>query len=475
MRRETVNIIDKVISEEINKRILSLKNKIFENKDMKKEMCSECGSTNVMEGECMECGTMREGQMCSECGGKMNEGECMECGSMYEGDIQELGGMDDGHPRFGKKRLPKRMSPEEIEKLLRGSDEKENDYHGNTDKSERKTRRRGGDKEMKETKYVTSKGGKFDKEKMPPSRQDIETNIPGFDMEEFCSHYYNENLPECQSYYNHNSGGELDERLYGNQKRIDKNKNGRIDRQDFKMLRKESVYEVTLDNNDKFRFNESEIVDVIEKIISEEKKKKSSTNPKTKTKVNNVTKSSQTRSKKENDDNIEMVGKKMKDYLKMGSKGKYEMNPKHFPKGNGELEKMDKMAYIPSNAVQDYIDNFTAAGLENIDFKDGIQPNEDWMNDLLDGASRTGNNPDWANAVETPVNKKRNKIRKDNLLGKIKRQAYNKAPQPVNDVAGNQTDKASKIMLKLESEENRPVITDIDKMKTLMGYNRKTQ
>jgi hypothetical protein len=26
--------------------------------------------------------------------------------------------------------------------------------------------------------------------------------------------------------------------LYGNQKRIDKNKNGRIDREDFKMLRK---------------------------------------------------------------------------------------------------------------------------------------------------------------------------------------------------------------------------------------------
>ena len=29
----------------------------------------------------------------------------------------------------------------------------------------------------------------------------------------------------------------IDERLYGNQKRIDKNKNGRIDREDFKMLR----------------------------------------------------------------------------------------------------------------------------------------------------------------------------------------------------------------------------------------------
>ena len=42
-----------------------------------------------------------EKQICNECGGEMMEGECMECGSMYEGDIQELGGMDDGHPHFG--------------------------------------------------------------------------------------------------------------------------------------------------------------------------------------------------------------------------------------------------------------------------------------------------------------------------------------------------------------------------------------
>ena len=52
--------------------------------------------------------------------------------------------------------------------------------------------------------------------------------------------------------------------------------------------------------------------------------------------------------------------------------------------------------------------------VENLDF-DEIHPNEDWMNDNLEGASRTGNNPEWANSVETDVNKKRNKIRKDNM------------------------------------------------------------
>jgi len=94
---------------------------------------------------------------------------------------------------------------------------------------------------------------------------------------------------------------------------------------------------------------------------------------------------------------------------------------------------------------------------------------------LVTGSSRAGNNPEWANAVETDVNKKRNKIRKDNLLAQVKKQAYNKAPQPVNDVAGEDTDKASKIMMKLESVDNKEVINEIQKMKSLIGYNQKTQ
>jgi len=97
------NITKKIISEELDKRIFRIKNKIFENKDMKKQMCSECG-------------------------GKMYEGECMECGSMYEGNIQELGGMEDGHPIFGDLNFDE-MTPEkrrEINKYL-GIDYEEDD------------------------------------------------------------------------------------------------------------------------------------------------------------------------------------------------------------------------------------------------------------------------------------------------------------------------------------------------------------
>ena len=361
MRSDSLKILDKVISEEIKKRIYSLKNKIFENEDMKKGMCEQCGSKRMYEGECKECGYMEESKgMCEQCGtGKMYEGECKECG-YSEGEFKESKTLSKGQQHIAKQAKP------------------------------------------------YNKIGANDFSKLRSKKSEVK------------------------------------EKLYGRQRAIDKNKNNKIDSEDFKLLRKESItYKITLDEstNETFYFKENEVINIIENIVLEEKKKKNK-----KTKVNNVTKSAQSRSKKENDDYINSVVKKMKEYLKGGSKGDYEMDAKHFPKGNGELAKMSKKAYIPSDAVDDYVKNFTAAGLENLDFNDGIKPNEEWMDDLLVGSSRTGNNPEWANSVETPVNKERNKIRKDNLLAKLKRKAYNKSVQPVNDEAGENTDKASKIM-----------------------------
>ena len=250
----------------------------------------------------------------------------------------------------------------------------------------------------------------------------------------------------------------------------------KIDAKDFTKLRSkkskeldEARYSIEL-NGKRYVFSENEVVNIIENIVLEEKSKE-----KKMTKTLNVTKDSQNKSKKENDDYISSVVKKMKDYLKDGSKGDFDMEPDNFPKGNGELAKMDKMAYVPSDGVEEYVQNFTAAGLENLDY-DAIHPNEEWVDDLMVGSSRTGNNPEWANAVETPVNKKRNQIRKDNLLAKIKRKAYNKSAQPiVNDKSGSETDKASKIMMQVESETEKKVLSDIEKMKKLLSYNKKTQ
>lgn len=221
------------------------------------------------------------------------------------------------------------------------------------------------------------------------------------------------------------------------------------------------------------KLTENEMIDLIEKIVNEEKNNlKKGTKPK----GYNVYEKAHKGSGKENDDYLKSVTKKMKDYLKDGSKGEYSMNPKIFPKGNGELTKMSKKAYVPSEDVQDYVDNFTAAGLENLTY-DEINPNEKWVEDNVVGSSRTGNNPEWANSVETGVNKKRNKIRKDNLLGKIKQKAYNKAPQPaVIDKTGE--DKGTKILTKLESvepKEDKNLNEEFDRMKQLLSYNRKTQ
>ena len=328
------------------------------------------------------------------------------------------------------------------------------------------------------------------------------------------------------------SKGEVMEKLHGKQRNLDKNKNNRLDSEDFKMLRgkkerKEGKYSMeedemeegnafsgaladakkdgkssfsvdgkkypvkeskkqNVDNtlykleyiNETALFTEDEIIDIIEGIIKEESKTKD-TIKKGKTPAGYVAyEKSHKGSGKEEEDYIKSVEKKMKDYLKDGSKGDYEMNPKNFPMGNGEIEKMEKMAYVPSNAVQDYVDNFTAAGLENLDY-DEIQPNEDWVKDNIEGSSRTGNNSEWANAVETPTNKKRNTIRKDNLLAKLKRKAYNKSAQPVvNDKSGSETDKASKIMMKLESTEDKKtkkLNEEFGRMKSLMGYEDRTQ
>ena len=232
------------------------------------------------------------------------------------------------------------------------------------------------------------------------------------------------------------------------------------------------------------RMNEKELVNLIEKIVLEQK----TTNVKDPAEKNNLKtigsapgleKYKQVHKKdgKENEDNIKAVAQKMKDYLKDGSKAEYDTNPKIFPKGNGELAKMSKKAYVPSGAVEDYIDNFTAAALENLDY-DGIEPNEEWVTSNIEGSSKTGNNPDWANTGESDVNKKRNKIRKDNLLGKLKRKAYNKAPQPVvSDKSGE--DKGSDIMNKLDESVNdkktKQINEEFNRIKSLMGYNQKTQ
>jgi len=425
MNKEIMKIVNRVVSEEFSGRISNIKNQIFEN----------------------------EGETC-ECGGMMYEGECMECGNMYEGEIQELGGMDDGHPRFGNKRLPKKMSIEDIERLLRGDE---------------------GDMDMDINKYEPKGDIDMDINKYEP-KGDIDMDMGSdYDKEESeWEEIEEDECVECGDTYE----GELEEKLYGNQNKIDKNKNGKIDREDFKMLRKES----------KVYFTESEMIDIIENIVNEEKKKGKAPS------AQNILKSSLGKSKKENDDYIKSVTKKMKEYLKDASKGDFEMDPTNFPEGNYDLDKRKETLkkYTPSEAVDEYIDAFSYPGMTNLVY-DEIKPNDKNIEKYLKGDKTTGNaevdedGKSLGNVVPSEVGEKFLKNYKENLYGQEQMTAsYKRQSQPV-DQAGDETESGSLKSKKGkktaqgvldavdESVKNQKVISEMLKMKNIIGYNQKTQ
>ena len=213
------------------------------------------------------------------------------------------------------------------------------------------------------------------------------------------------------------------------------------------------------------QLTEDELIDLIEKIVNEQ-----TTVP--------VTNKSLKSSKTENDDYIKSVTKKMQTYLKDASKGKYDANPTQFPKGNGELAKMAKKAYTPSSAVEEYIENFAySPGMENLQY-DEIKPNEDWLKANIEGSSKTGNGA-GGNAIDTGLGKKINAKRKKNLYGAEKNRSYNRVPQPV-DQAGEETHNNSldSLFNKLGESDNKKsklINEEMDKMKHLLGYKKKTQ
>jgi hypothetical protein len=228
------------------------------------------------------------------------------------------------------------------------------------------------------------------------------------------------------------------------------------------------------------QLSETELIDLIEKIVKEQASQKPKGNIATKVpKGLEVTDNVLKQDKKENDDNLAAVGKKMNEYLKDGSKGKYDPNPKGFPVGNGQIEKMAKKAYQADSDVEEYIEDFAyGGGMENLDY-DEIKPNEEWMEKTLEGSSKTGNSSEYANAVETELGKKINAKRKKNMFSNEKKNSYKRVDQPTSGSNKNKVEKDSdKLFAKLESTEDKShklVVEQIDKMKKLFSYNEKTQ
>ena len=219
------------------------------------------------------------------------------------------------------------------------------------------------------------------------------------------------------------------------------------------------------------QLSEEEMIDLIEKIIEEQKISGGG-------KIAGVTsqnKAMKTSEKETNEYHKDLM-KKFKDYLKDGSKGKFETEPKTFPKGNGELEKMEKKAYTPSDSVEEYIDQIArSGGMENLDY-DQIKPDEEWLDKNIVGSSETGNSDEYANAVATDVNKNVKKRKDLDILNKLKKQSYEKAPQPVFDMAGENTHKD--VMDLGESKEDKKqtkINEDLERMKNLISHNYKSQ
>lgn len=232
---------------------------------------------------------------------------------------------------------------------------------------------------------------------------------------------------------------------------------------------KESIeYRIKDNDGDIIKLNESEMIDFIENIVNEAKSK-SMGKPRGLTTYEKAHKESG----KENKDYMKSLEKKMKDYLKDGSKGKFEMNPKKFPKGNGELGDMDKKAFKLTDELEDF--NYEIAGL-NIPTPDAVEFNDEWMDNLYKGDSKTGNAP-GGNALDSDANERFNKLRKKNTLKKIKDQSYKRVPQPVfNEKSGDSKGKGLNIKLETIEEKKEQVLNEeFDRMKELFSYDRKTQ
>jgi hypothetical protein len=206
-------------------------------------------------------------------------------------------------------------------------------------------------------------------------------------------------------------------------------------------------------------------------------------------------------SKKENDDYAKEVVKKMKDYMKdmtMGGKT-YDANPDDFPQSNYDMEKEhNEMKYHPSDAVEEYIEAFAYPGMTNLVY-DEIKPDDEMITKQIKGDSKNGNAVTSKDGKalgnvskrSTKVGDRFKKNFDENLYGAEQMEvSYNRQPQPV-DVAGskkqagslksiksNSKGKAEKIMSQLESTEakvTKIINEDLQKMKNLISYNRKTQ
>ena len=258
------------------------------------------------------------------------------------------------------------------------------------------------------------------------------------------------------------------------------------------------------ESKDSLSLTENELIDMIESIVKEQMVKDPS-------EKNNFgthkpqglkkTEKAQGESKKENDDYAKEVVKKMKDYMKdmyMGG-GSYDENPDDFPQSNYDMEKEhNEMKYHPSDAVEEYIEAFSYPGMTNLVY-DEIKPDDEMITKQIKGDAKNGNAVTGKDGKalgnvskrSTKVGDRFKKNFDENLYGAEQMNGtYKKTIAPVDiaggkkqsgslkSIKGGSTSKANKIMSQLESTEDKAtkiIKEDLQKMKDLISYSRKTQ
>ena len=257
----------------------------------------------------------------------------------------------------------------------------------------------------------------------------------------------------------------------------------------------ETYYRIKVDG-EMATFSENEMIDIIEGIVREEKDNlKRGKEPKGYAEYERVHKAD----KKEGDKYFKELAKKMTDYTKdmSDSETKYNMkNTKKFPTGNDEMKKTGRKKYVPSEAVDDYVNAFVkGSGMTGLVY-DEIKPNDAFIQKYLKGDSSTGNaqvdkdGEPLGNVVPSKVGDQFYDLYKNNLYGQEQMNAsYKRQPQPV-DQAGEETERGS-LKSKRGKKTSQSVLNKVDesvtekktmklneefsRMQELMGYTKKTQ
>jgi hypothetical protein len=198
--------------------------------------------------------------------------------------------------------------------------------------------------------------------------------------------------------------------------------------------------------------SETEMTELLKKIILEAAGKN----------MDATTATAISNSGKQNNDALKAVQKKIKDYLSFKGNDDPE-----FPNQIGKKE--EKMARQNTDAQDDVVADNRGRGPQDLDYDtDGIDDNgepskkfQERLKKSLVGSSEMGNPSDAANAIKTDVGEK--------MVKNIERRRENLRMEPIYPK------EAVPVKTKTEKQVNRPVNEEIERMRQMVSYNKKTQ